>query len=283
MRKKRIISSILIIAMFIATFSQSAFASDNTSVQSQKASTLATLTSKTSESLSEAETDKLYNEYLLISDHVTFLNDFLVGIDKVENEPYIFEVEMEGMTNQISLVQNSQEKVTILFEDKAQNISNEIQYFKNGKMLLDGKEISTPSEPVVEPKVSTTWGTTKCPYGSPGDYTVSAGPKSNPNVPLGQAIADIAVSAFYSLLAPVIGKIASAIYSTLYSLIKSQDPRTTGLSYKANRYYHKNQRSGGYIPAADLYVTKYNYTWYSKVNYRGSTTAQPAYECKRFG
>lgn len=76
MRKKRIISSILIIAMFIATFSQSAFASDNTSVQSQKASTLATLTSKTSESLSEAETDKLYNEYLLISDHVTFLNDF---------------------------------------------------------------------------------------------------------------------------------------------------------------------------------------------------------------
>ncbi|MFR4413798.1 MAG: hypothetical protein ACLT5B_10710, partial [Clostridia bacterium] len=67
MRKKRIISSILIIAMFIATFSQSAFASDNTSVQSQKASTLATLTSKTSESLSEAETDKLYNEYLLIS------------------------------------------------------------------------------------------------------------------------------------------------------------------------------------------------------------------------
>ena len=40
MRKKRIISSILIIAMFIATFSQSAFASDNTSVQSQKASTL---------------------------------------------------------------------------------------------------------------------------------------------------------------------------------------------------------------------------------------------------
>lgn len=283
MRKKRIISSILIIAMFIVTFSQSAFASDNTSVQTQKASTLTALTSKISETLSEAETDKLYNEYLLISDHVPFLNDFLAGINKVENEPYIFEVEMEGMTNQISLIQNSQEKVTILFEDKDQNISNELQFFKNGKMVLDGKDVSITSAPIIEPRVSTSWATTNCPYGSPGDYTVSAGSTSNPNVPLGQELTNIAVSAFYSLLVPVIGKVASVIYSTLYSIIKSQEPRTTGLSYKANRYYHKNQRSGGYIPAADLYVTKYNYTWYSKVNYKGTTTAQTAYECKRFG
>lgn len=153
-------------------------------------------------------------------------------------------------------------------------------------MILDGNEVKISFEEndgEIVPKASTTWWAKSAPYGKAGDYTVSAGTASNANVDLGKAINSITVSAFYTLLTPFIGGAAAFIYSSLYSVITSQDPRTTGLSYKAKLYYHKNQRSAGYIPAANLYATKYNYTWYSKKNYKGTTTKEVVYLCKRLG
>lgn len=133
------------------------------------------------------------------------------------------------------------------------------------------------------PLVSTSYWKRKSPYGKAADYTVSAGSAKNANISLGKAIESVAVSIFYTILAPAIGGVAPVIYSSLYTIVTSQDPQTKGLSYKAKKYYHKKQRSAGYIPAANLYVTKYNYTWYSRNNYKGKTSKQTAYFVKQMG
>lgn len=283
MKRQRILSMILIVAMLIMTSSPSVLAKDSEGeIFDNKAEMK--LTSKLSGELSESELKKVEEQYTILSNHIKFLEESVVSINVGHNGIYVFDILVDGIIEQVSLFQNSKEKTVILFQNE--KLSNKIEFYKDGRMILDGNEVKISFEEndgEIVPKASTTWWAKSAPYGKAGDYTVSAGTASNANVDLGKAINSITVSAFYTLLTPVIGGAAAFIYSSLYSVITSQDPRTTGLSYKAKLYYHKNQRSAGYIPAANLYATKYNYTWYSKKNYKGTTTKEVVYLCKRLG
>jgi len=72
------------------------------------------------------------------------------------------------------------------------------------------------------------------------------------------------------------------IYMNIYAVIKSLEPRTTGVSYKMNSYFHKNcgTYSGGYISKINKYVQKQNYTWYTKKGYAGSKISKTIYRVK---
>ena len=244
------------------------------------------LREKVQENVSLDELNEIYKEYSVLASHMDLLSGTLNSINK-ENG-WVFHVTIEGIKNEISLVSRTNKKVSILCRQN--EIENYLDIYTNGKMVLDDQQVEIKYDNKesdlsggIMPLVSTSYWKKKSPYGKAADYTISAGSAKNANVSLCKAIESIAVSAFYTILVPFIGGAAATIYSGLYTIVTSQDPQTKGLSYKAKKYYHKKQRSVGYIPAANLYVTKYNYTWYSRNNYKGKTSKQTAYYVKQMG
>lgn len=236
--------------------------------------------------ISPSELDTIYKEYSVLASYMDFIKGTLNKVTK-ENG-WIFHIVIEGLENEISLVDKTGEKISVLCRQN--KIENHLDIFYSGKFVLDGKQVKIRYEnnessltDGIMPLASTSYWKGKPPYGKAADYTISAGSTKNANISLGKAIEGVAVSIFYTILTPVIGGAASVIYSSLYALVVSQDPQTKGLSYKAKKYYHKKQRSAGYIPAANLYVTKYSYTWYSRNNYKGKTSKQTAYYVKQMG
>lgn len=244
------------------------------------------LKEKVQEDVSADELNEIYKEYSILASHMGLISGTLSSISKKDG--WVFHVTIEGIENEISLEAKTDKKVSILCRQN--DIENYLDIYSNGKMILDDNQVEIKyennewdSNGGIMPLVSTSYWKKNPPYGKAADYTVSAGSTKNANVSLGKAIKSIAVSVFYTILTPVIGGVSSIIYQSLYTIVKSQDPQTKGLSYKAKKYYHKKQRSAGYIPAANLYVTKYNYTWYSRNNYKGKTSKQTAYYVKQMG
>ena len=277
--KKKICSMMLVAVMITAIFPSAAFAQDNVGIGMK----YTLLADKVSENFSDVEFQEMYEESAVLSQEFAFFNELLVNIEKGNDGDYIFELDYGYTTNEIQIVQENDEKTIIEIVDNEMNICNIMECYKDGRTIIDGFEVSSATETVVKPRVSSNWWTQTCPYGKPVDYSVSAGHKENKNIPLGNKIEKITVTAFIKICIPVIGKAVSKVYENLYGYLKGANPGATAFSYKADLYYHKNQRSGGYIPAANMYVTRYNYTWYPKINFGGTNRYETWYDCTRLG
>lgn len=234
-----------------------------------------------SENLTDTEYQEMYYDKTILSEKIAFFNEFLVGIKKGNDGKYAFRLDYGNTINEILVIQNDDEKTTIRIDDYGMNISNIMEFYRDGRTLIDGFEVSDTA--VVEPKASSNWWTQTCPYGKPVDYSVYAGHKENSNIELTNKIEKITVSAFLYICIPKIGKIANKIYRELYDYLKETNPGAEAFSYKADLYYHKNQRSAGYIPAANMYVTKGNYEWYPEKNFQGRNLYETWYDCTRLG
>ena len=281
--KKKLYSIALIATMLASVFPHTAFAQGSTVFDDTDSADYAILSEKVSEKFSKEELHEVYEESKFLAEEITFFKDLLVDVNK-EGENYVFKLDYGYTTNEISIIQNDDEKITILIEDHEMNISNILECHSNGKTLIDGFEVFPNAETaVVEPKASSNWWTQTCPYGKPVDYNVYAGHKENKNIPLGNKIEKITVSAFIKICIPIIGDMLSDIYNDLYYYLKGANPGATAFSYKADMYYHKNQRSAGYIPAANMYVTKNNFTWYPQINFGGTNRYETWYDCTRLG
>ena len=78
------------------------------------------------------------------------------------------------------------------------------------------------------------------------------------------------------------GAVAVTFTSALWNYLRDSAPEAHGLSFKADRYWHKNSTnaSGGYISAIGRYVTKWDIQWFAKENYRGAKKNVTEYEIK---
>ncbi len=242
----------------------------------------ALLDAKVSEELTDAEYKEMYEENIILSEQMTFLNDFLTDIHKGGDGHFVFEVKIDESINEVSVLQKDEEKTVILVVDEDKDIRNVVVYFKDGKMVVDDRLVFENAGTTVKPKVSTSWWADSCPYGRPVDYSISAGHRSVEDVDLGTSVDRLAAIVFYGIMSKALG-VAGAIYTGIYEFLLETAPDTAGLSYKADLFYHKNQRSAGYIPAMDMYVTKYNITWYAEENFDGRTLYETWYLCKRMG
>ncbi len=70
----------------------------------------ALLDAKLSEKLTDAEYKKMYEENIILSDQMTFLNDFLTDIHKGGDGHFVFEVKIDESINEISVLQKDEEK-----------------------------------------------------------------------------------------------------------------------------------------------------------------------------
>lgn len=274
----------LIVVMLLTIIPSRVLAQGSVGADKQHSATSVLLDAKISEGLTDAEYQEMYYETTILSEKISFFNEFLVDIEKRDDGKYVFRLDYGNTINEISLIQSDNEKTTIRIDDYGMNIMNIMECYRDGRTVIDGFEVSSAGETIViEPKASSNWWTQTCPYGKPVDYSVYAGHKENSNIELTNKIEKITVSVFLYICIPKIGKIANKIYRELYDYIKEANPGAEAFSYKADLYYHKNQRSAGYIPAANMYVTRGNYEWYPEKNFQGSNLYETWYDCTRLG
>lgn len=130
----------------------------------------------------------------------------------------------------------------------------------------------------------TNWLTTSCPYGKKADYNYKLGTKKDANVTLTTAISNLTYSAFMFLICKQLGvaKALSSGLSSLFGTVRTLNPSTRGLSYKATNYAHKKYHNT-YIKPIRKYAYKSNYTWYPEKKYKGKAYLKTYYQMKQIG
>ena len=195
---------------------------------------------------------------------------------------------------EVTILENAPSHVELKFNDKG-NVDI-LSLSSNNRAYLNGKEIKVTDnagnrvpislfsdEITVEPKAGfSTYFTSRCPYGSAGDYTNKYDTEQDGNIALTNRLKDIATNTFISILCSFFGVVknqSEAVMKGIYEWLKTTDPQTDALSYKATVWTHKSYKSG-YIPSLFTFVYKWNLKLYSKENYNGSVKSQVVYKCK---
>ena len=108
--KRKLCSTMLIVAMLLTIIPRTAFAQGSVKVDGLYSRMSALLDAKLSEKLTDAEYKKMYEENIILSDQMTFLNDFLTDIHKGGDGHFVFEVKIDESINEISVLQKDEEK-----------------------------------------------------------------------------------------------------------------------------------------------------------------------------
>jgi len=180
-----------------------------------------------------------------------------------------------GRGQKITFTSFSDTEITFVVESG--DIFNTITVKKDGTLLIDDANVADVSRNLfncksdVATRASSRWCQTSCPYGTPTDYTKSAGSFNNSNVALTDFLKNLSFSAVLALFG-AINLPAGVVFgfsSIVYSGLQEASPNSKGLSYKDTKTWHKScgSASGGYISAFGAYVTKHSTKWYAEKNY----------------
>lgn len=209
------------------------------------------------------------------------LEDINIDEDSIE---YILRVN-ENTTSSISI--NEVENGDIEFDIVEGYLKNKVLIDKNNDIYLDKNKVEFDVDPTpkditnLDTKDRANWHTTTPPSGTTAsDFNVFKYSSNIANVALKQMISTITSSAFNLIVGALVfantgfvGALSFAISDTILNWAKITDPNSQSMSCKTNVYYHKN---GNMVNGN--FVQKENRTWYTKINYTGSSKAQIIYQ-----
>lgn len=247
---------------------------NSSSIQDQK---LFMLVDK-KEEITFVQKEKIKAEAELVKEVFQISTNDILAIN-LKEERNLYTVQMGEYENTIEVLEKTSNETR--FKITQGDIQNIWVEKSDGTIILDGNVLELETENEIVPLNSDTYYTKKPIYGKAADYSKYVSSSSKKNIPLSKSISNLTMTVFQAILGEIIGPVANTIASSIYSFVKSNDSSTKGLSYKAKIYVHKNANSSGYIKSVNAYVRKYNYTWYSKINYKGKTTKQTAYQVRR--
>ena len=195
---------------------------------------------------------------------------------------------------EVTILENTPSHVELKFNEKGNvdilSLSSDNRAYLNGEEIkvTDSAGNRVPislfsDEVTVEPKAGfSTYFTSRCPYGSAGDYTHRYGTEKDGNIALTNQLKDIATNTFISIMCSFFGvmkNLSESVMKGIYDWLKTTDPQTDALSYSATVWTHKSYTSG-YIPSLFTFVYKWSLKLYSKENYKGNVKYQVVYKCK---
>lgn len=293
MMKKRILrclTSIVLVIVLCITSVSSVGAVDLGSRGIGKADVVAQELIQKDEKLKVLEDDLC--EELATLEKVGLETEFIETTELSEDEiVYVYKLS-EEVVNKISIDVLETRIVLNISED---NICNEVWINDDGTMYIDGKMVGDNDEPIIEAELSddklsqrsgevTNWLTSTCPYGSKSNYTYLLGSKKDSDITLTTAISNLATTAVILILAKelVVSAALSTGLSVVVTWIKDRNPTTSGLSYKATNYAHKNY-TNTYITPIKKYAYRSDFTWYVKKNYQGDSHKETMYYIKQIG
>lgn len=210
-------------------------------------------------------------------------------IQKIEakaGESKNYKIKIGDYTNAITVLNNSDDMFE--FEVVQDDITEIVKVTATGEICIDGNKVRIENEEEnnktgdVMAFDSQLWFQKKCPYGKAADYSKYLSTVSNGDIRFTKTLQDISISAYVTVVVAACGgkELAGWVASSVYTALRNYEPNTKGISYKAKKYYHKKSSSSGYINSIRQYVYKYNYTWYTKANYKGKTAKATAYRVK---
>lgn len=251
--------------------------------------------------ITDADREKINEELAFL----TKLNLFSVGElaeitpanDSVENigtSKFMYVMDYGPFCETVQFVEISNSVVKLFVTNGT--ISNTMAFTADGKILVNGKEVEvsfTSEEDValeelgnsdIMPLNSDTSFQATCPYGQASDYNHYAGSTEKADIALSQANANTLFTVISAVLVSLYppAAIAATFTAVLWNYLQGAAPTAYGISYKANKYWHKNCTSttGNYIPAIRKYVTKWNITWFSRPQFGTPSRNVTEYEIK---
>ena len=165
--------------------------------------------------------------------------------------------------------------------------TDSIIYYEDGTVCVNGEVIEkNADEYYIHTDDYSDWWSSKCPYGKSSDYTYKIGSKNNSNVENTKYWQNLTYTAFslalsaalWYFVCPYSGFISN-IVSTVFSALSYDDtPYTKHMSFKLNKYYHKNKTSG--VVSGTLRVTKFYVSAYAGANYTNYIGKYADFYCK---
>ncbi|MEA4923229.1 MAG: hypothetical protein VB031_07655 [Eubacteriaceae bacterium] len=207
----------------------------------------------------------------------------------------VYHLNVDGVKSEVTVDENSNGGLVYNFNENG--LKNEV-ILKEGKVYLDGKEVTAVNEDGMEMNAdmstksmenlntsgvavpmatgSTSWNTSKCPYGKKSQYTKYVKSSNCADLKLRTMLQDIGVGALATILGIITGfhGLEGFIYGAAIEYLKYAYPTSTHASYKAKLYYHKN---GSWV--GGMKVVQYRTTWYGKAKYTGKSKSTTTYRC----
>lgn len=228
------------------------------------------------------------------------LNCEMIDDVEVDDEDIIYTFNYpDRITDEISVDAIDNDIVLNITEG---NIRNELKICDDGSMYLDGVKIQTEDDKMSDEIADHSalidyeerfrqssgevmnWVTTSCPYGKKGDYNYKLGTIKDADVTLTATISNLTFTAFMIIIGIELGinpKLSTCL-SEVFNYIRTRNPSTRGLSYKATNYAHKKYHNT-YIKPIRKRVYKSNYKWYPEKKYKGKVYSKTYYCMKQIG
>lgn len=199
----------------------------------------------------------------------------------------MYTIDYGGLLNEVVILEKSSTKVVLKATEN--NKENIIEWHSNGNLYIDNHRIevvhdSIPmaynGEPALPLAGATIYFRDSVRYGTASDYSNFFKNENIANIKLNQKLSNLGYSALIAvMLAAMSGQTweAASFGLSLYTFLNDNAPSTTYLSYKAKVYTHKNYHSG-YIPSLFTFIYKYSVTYFTYLNYGGSSYSGTIYK-----
>lgn len=186
-----------------------------------------------------------------------------------------YTVRCGDVENNIVILDRNKEKDVFRVVEKENNITNVLEIYKDGRIVVDGVpiEISYENNNTNIRRIgSSVYFKGNPDYGSGSSYSKYYSNENIADVQLRRNVSSFATAVLVWIMSKAMGGVpgeALGLLSTALSFISSSDPYSTALSCKSNIYVHKTQ--GAYIASKFTFIYRYNTTLYSRTNYGGTS------------
>ncbi len=159
--------------------------------------------------------------------------------------------------------------------EKENNITNVLEVYKDGRIVVDGVPIEISYEnnnSNIRRIGSSVYFKGNPDYGSGSSYSKYYSNENIADVQLRRNVSSFATAVLVWIMSEAMGGVpgkALGLLSAALSFISSSDPYSTALSCKSQIYVHKTQ--GAYIASKFTFIYRYNTMLYSRTNYGGTS------------
>lgn len=183
--------------------------------------------------------------------------------------------------NTISILNHDTNKTTLQIKQPSDNISNTLEIYSDGRMILDGSLIKVNTSTEITPCAGSSIYFNNSPgYGSASDYSHYFKQENISDIAFNTLISNIATGTLMSIIFYAMGGIVASGLGYVCDIISefvNYNPNSRSLSSKSTVYSHRSYPSG-YIPSTFSHVYKYRTTFYSKINYGGISRTVTMYK-----
>ena len=203
-------------------------------------------------------------------------------IDNCGDKTKEYTVKYGDKINTISVLNHDTNKTTLQIKQPSDNISNILEIYSDGRMILDGSLIKVNTSTEIAPfsAGSSIYFNNSPGYGSASDYNRYFRQENIADIAFNTAISNIATGTLITIVFGFMGGVISTGLGVMYTIISefvNYNPNSRSLSSKSTVYSHRSYPSG-YIPSTFSHVYKYRTTFYSKINYGGTSRTLTMYK-----